>query len=104
MSGRKRGGAAQVEDDSDLKSQISLQSFASAQNYNEKHHDTAGINKYIKKHPLTYTLKTSSWNNIPLPTKEMFELLVDALIGQDIHTWERKSLILACIRRVKPKN
>ena len=23
----------------------------------------------------------------------MFELLTDALIGQDIHTWERKSLI-----------
>ena len=23
----------------------------------------------------------------------MFELICDALIGQDIHTWERKSLI-----------
>ena len=23
----------------------------------------------------------------------MFELIIDALIGQDIHTWERKALI-----------
>ena len=45
------------------------------------------------KHPLTYTLEHQSWNNIPIPTREMFELLADALIGQDIHTWERKSLI-----------
>lgn len=38
-------------------------------------------------------MEKQSWNNIPIPTREMFELLTDALIGQDIHTWERKSLI-----------
>ena len=42
---------------------------------------------------MTETLEKQSWNNIPIPTREMFELLTDALIGQDIHTWERKSLI-----------
>lgn len=38
-------------------------------------------------------IKRQTWNNIPIPTREMFELITDALIGQDIHTWERKSLI-----------
>ena len=38
-------------------------------------------------------LKEQSWNNIPLPIRHMFELFCDVMIGQDINTWERKSLI-----------
>ena len=51
------------------------------------------ITDYIDMHPLTRVCKEQSWNNIAIPVREMFELICDALIGQDIHTWERKSLI-----------
>ena len=51
------------------------------------------IISFINVHPLTRVCKEQSWNNIAIPVREMFELICDALIGQDIHTWERKSLI-----------
>ncbi len=51
------------------------------------------INDYIRVHPLNDLIRKQTWNNIPLPIRELFELITDALIGQDIHTWERKSLI-----------
>ena len=71
-----------------------MDSFASAANYKGNDDvDNRLIDRYITNHPLSELLKRQSWNNIPLPTREMFELISDALIGQDIHTWERKSLI-----------
>ena len=42
---------------------------------------------------MSEALSRQSWNNIPLPVRELFDLISDALIGQDIHAWERKSLI-----------
>ena len=70
-----------------------MQSFASAANFKAEANQGSNINGYIKKHPLTEHMTNQSWNNIPLPTREMFNLIADALIGQDIHIWERKSLI-----------
>lgn len=63
----------------------------SARNYQKG--AAVGIGDYIEKHPLTDLLREQTWNNIPIPIRQMFELVCDALIGQDIHTWERKSLI-----------
>ena len=48
---------------------------------------------YIETHPLTSMLNEKSWNNIAVPIREMFYKIVDFMIGQDIHTWERKALI-----------
>ena len=74
-------------------SSLSRHSYASAANYNHYNDQEAHIGKYIKKHPLMELLESRKWNNIPLPLKEMFYMLSDAMVGQDIHTWERKSLI-----------
>jgi len=75
---------------------MSMESFTSVRNYQEitqSEDQNTMITDYIKKHPLTMVIKDQRWNNIPLPVREMIELIIDALIGQDIHTWERKSLI-----------
>lgn len=72
------------------RSMLSVQSFASAAHY---HDQNVQLNSYIENHPLTQMLQSQSWNNIPLPIREIFSMISDALIGQDIHTWERKSLI-----------
>ena len=71
-------------------SSLSKQSFNSAANYNHYNDQTMHMNKYVNKHPLTELLNGMGWNNIPLPLKEMFHLLCDAMVGQDVHTWERK--------------
>ena len=47
---------------------------------------------YIQKHPLTEMMRQQSWNNIPLPVKEVIEMMCDAMVAQDVHSWERKAL------------
>ena len=74
-------------------SSMSRHSYNSAANYNHYNDQDAHIAKYIQKHPLMELLESRKWNNIPLPLKEMFYMMSDAMVGQDIHTWERKSLV-----------
>ena len=74
-------------------SSLSRYSYNSAANYNHYNDQDTHIGNYIQKHPLTELLSSRKWNNIPLPLKEMFYMLSDAMVGQDIHTWERKSLV-----------
>ena len=38
-------------------------------------------------------LSKQSWNNIPLPLKDLSQMLCDAIRAQDLHQWERKSVI-----------
>ena len=71
---------------------MSRRSYNSAANYKHYNDQEGHINKYIVRHPLTELLESRKWNNIPLPLKEMFYLICDAQVGQDIHTWERKCL------------
>ena len=54
------------------KSVLSMQSFASAANFKAEANQGSNINGYIKKHPLTEHMTNQSWNNIPIPTREMF--------------------------------
>ena len=49
-----------------------MQSFASAANFKAEANQGSNINGYIKKHPLTEHMTNQSWNNIPIPTREMF--------------------------------
>ena len=43
-------------------------------------------------HPLTVLMSEQKWNNIPITVKEVFDMVCHAMIGQDIHTWERKNI------------
>lgn len=43
-------------------------------------------------HPLNILLDTCSWNNIPLPVKELFELLVVHVCQNQRDFWERKAI------------
>ena len=45
------------------------------------------------RHPLTEVMRETRWHNIPMPVREVFLLICQACIGQDIHTWERKCLM-----------
>ena len=64
----------------------------SAANYKHFRDQDMHISNYISKHPLTDMIGTQSWNNIPLLLRELLEMLSDAMVAQDIHTWERKCL------------
>ena len=50
---------------------------------------------------MTEMYKRQSWNNIPIPLKELFGMLCDAFIGQDIHSWERKCLMNERFKRLQ---
>lgn len=69
-----------------------MHSYESATNFQSKNGESDQIKNYIGSHPLNELLKRQSWNNIPICLKELTQLLVDALIGVEIHQWERKSL------------
>ena len=58
------------------------------------------MNSYIKDHPLNEMLAISRWNNVPIPVKDLFKMVCDSLIGQDVHMWERKSLTNQRLSRV----
>lgn len=72
-----------------------MESFRSADNF-DKFYDPEdpilGVKAYIREHPLTEVLLNQKWNNIPIPVRELAEMLCQAMIGQDLHTWERKCL------------
>ena len=50
------------------------------------------MRKYIAKHPLSEVTEEIRWNNVPICVKQLFELVSQAIIAQDIHMWERKNL------------
>jgi len=43
-------------------------------------------------HPLTLKLENCSWNNIPLPVKELFDMIVLHMCASQRDFWERKAI------------
>ena len=85
----KRKTSAQKKLLKDLTAESSLSdlSYSSVQKYKRM-----TLNEYVEVHPITDVLHRQSWNNIPLPLKELIECLGNAIRGQDMHMWERKYL------------
>ena len=62
-----------------------MHSYASAENFDKNGEKDENIKNYIKRHPLNTLLSQTSWNNIPRCLVELSQLLIDAIIGQEIH-------------------
>ena len=41
---------------------------------------------------MTIMIKEQTWNNIPLIVKDLIVMMSEAMVAQDIHSWERKCL------------
>ena len=42
---------------------------------------------------MTEMFEAQKWNNIPIVVKEVFKMMCEAFMGQDIHSWERKHVV-----------
>ena len=73
-------------------SELSNHSYNSAAGFQHQNDQDEHLRRYAVRHPLTEVMRETKWHNVPMPVREVFLQICQACIGQDIHTWERKSV------------
>jgi hypothetical protein len=51
------------------------------------------IDAFERDHPLKKIFEKTSWNNIPLPLKDMLQAVINAVAVHEVRDWKRKKLI-----------